>query len=108
AASRAGMAIGEPGHRWRSGVSDRLAADPPVPIPPPPQGDRTVTLSPSRRHLVAALVLGSLTLPAQALPADVPSTLWASTAVTNLVEKWPILGLSPQGHFNGHQDVTRY
>lgn len=69
-----------------------------------------MTLSPNRRQLIAAMVLGSLALPAyaQGLPPDVPSDAWASTAVTNLVDKWQILGLSPQGHFNGHQDVSRY
>lgn len=60
-------------------------------------------------RLFAGLVLSSLALPAlAALPKDVPANVWAATAVSNMVDKWQILGLSPEGNFDGQAEVSRY
>jgi hypothetical protein len=69
-----------------------------------------VSLLTRRSRLLAGLMLGSLSLPAVAaeLPKDVPANAWAATAVSNMVDKWRILGLSPEGTFDGHAEVSRY
>jgi hypothetical protein len=73
-------------------------------------GDPIVSLLTRRSRLLTGLMLGLLSLPAVAaeLPKDVPANAWAATAVSNMVDKWRILGLSPEGNFDGHAEVSRY
>jgi hypothetical protein len=69
-----------------------------------------VSLLTRRSQLLSGLMLGLLSLPAVAaeLPRDVPADAWAATAVSAMVDKWQILGLSPEGRFDGHAEVSRY
>lgn len=63
-----------------------------------------------RSRLLSGLMLGLLSLPAVAaeLPKDVPADAWAAAAVSTMVDRWHILGLSPEGTFDGNAEVSRY